>query len=140
MAKQEAITLLQFQRKFASEEACFEHLYKLRWPEGFRCPRCNHDKAYFIKKRKLYQCANPECNYQASVTAGTIMHKTRVPLVTWFWAIYLVAHDKRGVSAKMLARELEISYPTAWLMLQKIRKAMSDRNAEYLTCRACRNG
>jgi hypothetical protein len=65
------------------------------------------------------------------LTAGTILHKTHLPLVKWFWAIYMCAADKRGVSALRLQQELLISYPTAWLMLHKIRKGMEDRDAKY---------
>jgi transposase-like protein len=130
MAVQEPISLRDFQRRFVSEEACAAHLLKLRWPNGFSCPRCRHERAYRIQRRRgLYQCAG--CRYQVSLTAGTVFHKTRLPLQVWFWAIFLVAHDKRGVSARMLARELEIGYPAAWLMLHKIRKAMGDRDAAY---------
>lgn len=129
MAQQERISLREFQNRFSSEEACRDHLFNLRWPEGFVCSRCNHTHAYPIKNRRLYQCAS--CRYQASVTAGSVFHKTRVPLQVWFWAIFLAAHDKRGVSAQMLHRELDISYPTAWLLLHKIRKAMRDRDTHY---------
>ncbi|OIB01454.1 hypothetical protein AK95_28950 [Paenibacillus sp. LC231] len=129
MAQQELMTLKRFQEKFHSEDACREHLFQIRWTNGFFCPKCQHNAFYFLETRKLYQCTN--CKHQASVTAGTIMHKSHTPLLTWFWAIFLVAHDKRGVSAVFLARELEISYPTAWLMLHKIRKAMGDRDAQY---------
>jgi transposase-like protein len=129
MAQQELITLKRFQEQFQTDDACREHLFQIRWPNGFRCPKCDHDAFYFLEGRKLYQCTR--CKHQASVTAGTIMHKSHTPLLTWFWAIFLVAHDKRGVSAVFLARELEISYPTAWLMLHKIRKAMGDRDANY---------
>lgn len=129
MAKQELMTLKRFQEKFHSEDACREHLFQIRWTNGFCCPKCEHNAFYFIESRKLYQCTS--CKHQTSVTAGTIMHKSHTPLLTWFWAIFLVAHDKRGVSAVFLARELEISYPTAWLILHKIRKAMGDRDAHY---------
>jgi transposase-like protein len=129
MAQQESMTLLQFQSKFSTEEACRQHLFNLRWPQGFRCPKCGHDKYYFLGHRKLYQCAN--CKHQTSVTAGTVMHKSHTPLTVWFWIIYLAAHDKRGVSALFISRELEISYPTAWLLLHKIRKAMVDREDNY---------
>lgn len=129
MAQQEAMTLKRFQEKFHSDDACREHLFQIRWPNGFCCPKCEHDAFYFLESRKLYQCTR--CKHQTSVTAGTIMHKSHTPLLTWFWAIFLVAHDKRGVSAVFLSRELEISYPTAWLMLHKIRKAMGDRDAHY---------
>ena len=71
------------------------------------------------------------CKHQVSVTAGTVMHKTRTPLVAWFWAIYLIAHDKRGSSALSLKKALEVSYKTAWTMAHKIRKAMADRNGQH---------
>ncbi|MBS4023646.1 MAG: transposase, partial [Dethiobacter sp.] len=79
MAEQQAINWLEFQQRFSSEEDCRNHLYKIRWPDGFRCPMCNHKRAYKITKRNLFECA--ECGYQVSVTAGTVMHKTRTPLV-----------------------------------------------------------
>ncbi|MFB6367929.1 IS1595 family transposase [Paenibacillus elgii] len=129
MAQQELMTLKRFQEKFHSDDACREHLFQIRWANGFSCPKCEHAAFYFLETRKLYQCTR--CKHQASVTAGTIMHKSHTPLLTWFWAIFLVAHDKRGVSAVFLSRELEISYPTAWLLLHKIRKAMGDRDAHY---------
>lgn len=78
--------LVTFQQRFATEEACRDRLFKLRWPEGFRCPRCGCDTAYFLEKRMLYQCTS--CKHQTSLTAGTVMHKTKTPLVKWFWAIY----------------------------------------------------
>ena len=129
MAQQESMTLLQFQKKFSGEEACRKHLFQQRWPEGFRCPKCCHHKYYFLEKRKLYQCT--VCKHQISVTAGTVMHKSHTLLLTWFWVIFFAAHDKRGVSATFVSRELEISYPTAWLLLHKIRKAMAERDANY---------
>jgi hypothetical protein len=128
------MSLPQFQRKFATEKECAEYLFRLRWPDGFLCPRCNHPRYYAIKGRHLYQCANPECRYQASVTAGTVLHKTRTPLRIWFWAIYLVTRDKGGSSASALADKLGIRYPKAWAMLHKIRKAMGDRDVRYLLC------
>jgi hypothetical protein len=128
------MSLPQFQRKFATEKECAEYLFRLRWPAGFMCPRCNHPRYYAIEGRRLYQCANPECRYQASVTAGTVLHKTRTPLRVWFWAIYLVTRDKGGSSASALADKLGIRYPQAWAMLHKIRKAMGDRDARYLLC------
>jgi len=130
VAQQQELNWLDFQQKFSSEEACRQHLFKIRWPDGFRCPICNHSHAYEIAKRHLFECA--QCGYQASVTAGTIMHKTRTPLLVWFWAIYLVSNDKRGTSATQLSQQFGISYPTAWLMLHKIRKAMRDRDDDYM--------
>jgi transposase-like protein len=121
--------LIEFQRRFRTEAACRKHLFKLRWPEGFRCPKCGHDECFDLPRRKLYQCK--DCGHQTSVTAGTVMHRTRTPLRKWFWAIYLVSNDKRGLSALQLSKKLSVSYYVAWTMLHKIRKAMADRNQKY---------
>ena len=130
MTQHQALNWLDFQQRFSSEQACRDYLFKMHWPEGFQCPMCNHSRAYEVKKRRLFECT--QCGYQASVTAGTIMHKTRTPLLVWFWAIYLVASDKRGTSAAQISKQFGISYQTAWLMLHKIRKAMRDRDARYM--------
>lgn len=123
------IDLIEFQKKFRTEKQCERRLFKLRWPNGFKCPKCSHNEYFNLPKRKLFQCK--ECYYQVSLTAGTVMHKTRTPILKWFWAIYLVSTDKRGLSALSLSKRLNISYWVAWIMLQKIRKAMSDRDSDY---------
>lgn len=128
MAYQE-LSLLQFEKKFSSERACQKALEKARWADGFVCPKCAHTKASRISTRILLQCS--KCHHQVSLTAGTIFHKTRTPLVKWFWAIYLVSQDKGGVSAMRLAKQLELGYKTAWLMLHKIRNAMGQRDSRY---------
>jgi transposase-like protein len=122
-------SLLQFQKQFSNEEACYKYLYQIRWPDGWICPKCQAKKCYYIKPRKLYECS--ECKYHASVTAGTIFHKTRTPLHIWFWAIFLVTSDKRGISALGLSKMLGITQKRAWVMLQKIRKAMAHREERY---------
>lgn len=127
--KYKEMGLLEFQRRFRTEAACRKHLFKLRWPDGFECPRCGHRECFDLPKRKLYQCKS--CGHQASVTAGTVMHRTRTPLRKWFWAIYLVAGDKRGLSALQLSKKLKVSYYVAWTMLHKIRQAMAERNRLY---------
>jgi transposase-like protein len=131
VAKQEPINLLQFQKKFNSEEACHQHLYNMKWPDGFQCPQCPNRQAYEIQTRTLplYECT--QCGHQTTVKVGTILEKSRMDLVKWCWAIFLVAHDKRGVSSTYLKEELAISYQTAWTVHHKIRKAMGDRDASY---------
>ena len=129
MAKQSSLSLATLQKKFSTEEKCREHLFKLRFPDGFICPECGHKEYFLITTRNLYECKS--CGYQASVTAGTIFHKTRTSLMKWFWAIYFVSKDKGGVSALTLKKHLNISYQTAWLMLHKIRKAMEARDENY---------
>ena len=121
--------LIEFQRRFPTEEACEEHLFKVRWPEGFICPNCQSMRFYKVQTRGLYQCTS--CRRQTSVTAGTVIHKSKMPLQIWFWAIYLCVTDKRGRSALSLSRHVGVSYPTAWLMLHKIRPAMAARDASY---------
>ena len=79
-------TLAEFQVRFATENACRRYLMESRWPNGYRCPRCGHAEAYPVAGRELLQCS--ACRYQVSVTAGTVMHRTRVPLRDWFWAAY----------------------------------------------------
>jgi transposase-like protein len=114
---------MEFQERFATEAACLDYLAASRWPEGFVCPRCGGRSAWVLERRHLWQCS--ECALQTSVTAGTVMHKTRTPLRTWFWAAYLVATHHPGISAKQLQRQLGLSrYETAWLILQKLRRAM----------------
>ena len=108
----------EFQEKFQTEEDCFTHLKKLRWPDGFTCPVCGYNEYFFMKKRKVFQCA--KCRHQTSVTAHTIFHRTHTPLKKWFWAVYVVGTDKRGCSANRLHKMIDVSYPTAWLMIHKI--------------------
>src|SRR5579875_2123616 len=129
MPPQQPLSLLEFQERFPTDEACRQHLAALRWPDGYRCPRCQHRKHYPLDARHLYQCA--ACGYQTSVTAGTLFHKSHIPLRKWFWAIYLLTQDKRGVSASYLSRTLPLRYETAWFMLHKIRRAMADRDQQF---------
>lgn len=118
-------TLLDFQRLFPNEAACVQYLFELRWPGGFVCPSCSRKgKPYRIKTRPtVLQCR--ACRQQTSVTAGTVLHRTRMPLQVWFWAAYLVTAQTPGMSALQFQRQLGISsYETAFLMLHKLRAAM----------------
>jgi len=129
MKKYDEFSFFEFQEKFSSEDACFTHMKKLRFPDGFICPKCGHTESYFINTRKIFQCKR--CHHQTSLTANTIFHKTRIPLRKWFWALYLIGSDKGGCSAMRLKKMIEVSYLTAWTMSHKIRKAMQERNALY---------
>src|SRR5256712_5789142 len=121
----------QFQRQFATEEACQRYLAACRWPDGFRCPRCGHERAYTMVKHRRWKCV--ACRHQVSLTAGTMLHNTKTPLTLWFWAAYLMTTDKRGVSALLLQRQLGLScYETAWMMLHKLRRAMVNATREPL--------
>jgi len=123
------MTVSEFRSRFGDEVLCAEHLTAQRWPNGFVCPRCGGRSRGYMASRRVYECAG--CGYQSSVTAGTIFHKTRTPLASWFWATYRMSQDKKGISALQLSKEINVSYPTAWLMQHKIRKAMADRDQGY---------
>jgi len=127
--KTEAISFMEWQKRFGNDEACTQYLMVQRWPNGFQCPRCGHDHGYLIQSRRQYECA--QCRYQASVTAGTVFHSTNLPLTKWFWAIYLMTSDKGGISAMRLSKLLDVSWPTARAMLQKLRTAMAHRDSVY---------
>jgi transposase-like protein len=125
-------TIIEFQRLFPDEEACTDYLFASRWPEGFRCPRCGHEHAWPVAPRLVWECA--ACHRQTSVTAGTVLHKTRTPLHLWFWAAYLMTTATPGISALQLQRQLGITrYETAWMLLHKLRRAMVNPERQPLT-------
>ena len=127
--KMPQVSLLEWQEQYGTEEACERTLISIRWPDGFVCAVCNSQKAGYIKSRRVFQCH--QCRHQAYITAGTLFHSTNLPLVKWFWAIYLVASDKGGISALRLSKHIGVSWPTARKMLRKIRTAMTDRDSVY---------
>ena len=130
MAKAAQISFKDFRTRFATEAACRKYMFEVRFPNGFVCPKCGCRKYYYLSTRYTCQCKS--CRRQTSVTAGTVMHRTHLPLTVWFWAIYLCATDKRGISAKGLARQLELSYESAWYLLVRIRRAMQEHDQGYL--------
>jgi transposase-like protein len=114
--------LLEFEQRFATEEACRDYFLKLRWPHGFRCPGCESQKAW-LTDRNLYHCEN--CGIQTSLFAGTIFQDTKKPLQLWFNAIWHITNQKYGANALGLQRILGFgSYRTAWTWLHKLRRAM----------------
>lgn len=120
------MTLAEFHRHFATDEACRERLFHLRWGEGFRCQSA---KGYVRRDRPLMECAG--CGYQASVMAGTVFHRSHVPLRKWFLAIFLNAQTKRGISAFELSKQIGVHRETAWTMVHKLRQAMAARDQLY---------
>ncbi len=123
-------TLLEFEKQFSTEEACEEYLFMIRWPDGFKCPRCGHSKSWRTQK-KLLHCSS--CGYQSSIISGTIFQDTSKPLQLWFRAIWHVVGQKNGVNALGLQKELGLgSYHTAWSWLHKLRCAMVRPGRERL--------
>lgn len=123
---------MEFQRRFPDYQACREYLFACRWPDGFRCPACGSERSTLLARRLLWQCS--ACRHQVSVTAGTVLHKTRTPLHLWFWAAYLTSTGTPGISALQLQRQLGLDrYETAWMMLHKLRRAMVSPERSPLT-------
>ena len=117
--------------KFHSEDECRAMLEEIRWPEGVVCPRCGSKGISRVKEYHKYDCN--ACRYNFTVTAGTILHDTHLPLWKWFAAVYFMLESKKGVSANQLKRTLGVSYKTAWYLCHRIRKAMTELNAEKLS-------
>lgn len=148
MAKRNTPSLIDVAYEFGKIEQCLAYLEAMRWPEGVRCVKCQHDKvSKFIvaetvierKNRKtgemenrtvpmryLYQCLNTECKQQFSATSGTIFHDSHLPLPKWFMAVALVVNAKKGISAKQLQRDLDVNYRTAWYLYHRVREAMQE--------------
>ena len=120
---------MDFQKRFPDETRCWTELVRLRWPKGKVCPGCRRSMG-FIQTRRIFQCS--ACRKQVSATAGTLFHKSRIPLDKWFWAIFLMASSSKGVSMRNLQKHLGIkSYRAVWLMGHKIRHAMREREGLY---------
>ena len=126
-----ARSLNEFKASFPDETSCATFLVERRWPEGFVCPACGGGRAAVLKSRAhTYECLR--CGRQTSVTAGTVMHRSKLPLTVWFWAAHLMATHSNGMSALQLAAQPGITYKTAWLLTQKLRRSMVDPEREPL--------
>lgn len=113
---------MEFEKEFSTEEQCREYLFKLRWPDGFMCPKCGHGKAWQTGAME-YKCQS--CGHKTTAIAGTIFQGTHKPLTLWFRAIWYVTSQKNGASAQGLQKILGLgSYHTAWGWLHKLRRAM----------------
>ena len=115
-------TLMEMEDRFRTEAACVEYLRQLRWPQGFICPRCEAREAWHTA-RGLFHCRR--CDTETSVTAGTLLHRTRKSLRLWFRAMWHITDQKFGANALGLQRVFDLgSYHTAWQWLHKLRRAM----------------
>ena len=126
---QKGMSLAAFDAEYGSEERCHTALFSQRWPDGFVCPKCQGQKHSYCVRRRLYQCS--ACRAQTSLKAGTIFHKSKIPLTKWFLAIYLLTQSKNDISALELSRQLGVKYDTAWAMKHKLMAAMAERNKAY---------
>ena len=126
-----ARSLAQFQKQFSDEASCVAFMFKRRWPEGFVCPACGKRRfAGLTSRPRLYECL--DCGRQTSITAGTAMHRSKLPLTVWFWAAHLMSTHSNGMSALQLQDQLGVTYKTAWLLAQKLRRSMLNPDREPL--------
>ncbi|THF73392.1 transposase [Cohnella fermenti] len=114
----------EFLAKQGGEDACAEYFYRCRWPDGYRCPLCGHPEAYTIatRRRPLFECVR--CRHQASVTSGTCMEGTRTALSKWLFAIERMSDPSSGINAAQLAKQIGVTYKTAYAMMNKIRESL----------------
>jgi transposase-like protein len=117
----------EFRERLGTEEACRKALFEMRWREGLTCPACGGRGFCELKARKVFQCNR--CKRQVRLTAGTVFQDSKLPLTTWFAAIYHLTQGKGGISSVELGRRLGVKQGTAWLMKHKLMRAMAEREA-----------
>jgi transposase-like protein len=124
---QRGLSEAEFERQYGSETACREALQRWRWPDGFECPVCGERQHSEVKSRLLFQCT--ACRRQTSLIAGTIFAATKLPLRTWFRALYHLTQSKQGISSIELGRRLGVTQTTAWKIKHKLKQVMLERDA-----------
>lgn len=122
------LTDAEFERRYGQEEQCLAALVATRVQAGMSCPSCGHKRSYLCGRR--VGCTR--CNRRWSVTAGTVMAHTKLPLMVWFRAMHAMSSTKQGISAVELGRRLGVSYPTAWYLHKRLRHAMTERESHYV--------
>jgi transposase-like protein len=123
--KMKRFTVKDFNAKFPNDDTCLEWLKTNRWPDGIMCQKCQRvTKHHKVTGRQVYACDN--CGHQISPMAGTIMEKSATPLKLWFYAMFLMASTRCGISAKQLERELGVTYKTAWRIFKQIRSMLTE--------------
>ena len=124
------MSIFEFQQRFPNEQACYDFLAQLKWPQAFRCERCNHHHYCSGKHLQARQCT--KCGYQATPTSGTLFHKIKFPLLKAFYIIYYMATNKKGIASTELSRKLDLRQKTCWAFQQKVSKAMASGELQQL--------
>jgi hypothetical protein len=115
-------TIADLLAKYPNDEACLAEILKRKYPDWL-CSKCHRTQLYKLKNRPVYACA---CGLQINPLAGTIFEKTRTPLTSWFYVIYVMSQSKTPVPAASIQRQLGVKYDTAWRMMMKVRELMED--------------
>ena len=126
---QKGLDMAEFQRLYGTEALCHAALVKMRWPDGFVCPKCAGRKYSYCEPKRLFQCST--CHLQTSVRAGTIFEKSKTPLTKWFLVMHLMTCSKNDIASLELARQIGVKWDTAWLIKQKLMEVMLQRNSIY---------
>ena len=126
---QKGLSFAEFMQRYETEEQCHAALIAMRWPDGFRCPKCGGAKHSYATARRIFQCS--ACRVQTSARAGTVFHKSSTPLTKWFLAMHLITSAKNDIASLELARQLGVKWDTAWLIKQKLMEVMRQRNTIY---------
>ena len=124
------MNLIEVFRMFPTEGDCIAYLERVRWNETPICPYCGSDRTTPLPKERRHHCNN--CNTSFSVTVGTIFHQTHLPLPKWFLAVSLILNATKGISARQLARDLEVNKNTGWSMAMRVRNAMGEKEQRPL--------
>jgi transposase-like protein len=125
---QEGLSFKTFQSRYGTNQQCEDALFASRWPNGWSCSRCSNTRySRTHNGRRLWECL--KCGYQSSSIVGTVFEHTKLPLTTWFLAMYLLTQNKNGISALALKRQLGVRYKTAWLIKHKLLKTMQLQEA-----------
>ena len=126
---QPGLSMAEFLQLYGTEPLCRAAMEQMRWPNGFRCPRCESDQCsrHERDRQTLWQCSG--CRYQTSVLAGTVFQASKLPLRTWFLALHLLTQSKNNLSALALKRQLGVAYKTGWLIKHKLMDGMADRES-----------
>lgn len=124
------MTIPEINILFPTDARCRALLQRLRWPEGVMCPRCKDTRVSVLQDYGRFECVG--CEYQFTVTSGTIFHDSHLPLTKWFLAVLLLVEARKGISAKQLQRTIGMGYKTAWYLCHRIRKAMAGAHKPML--------
>jgi transposase-like protein len=124
--QKEFSSLLELTRALPDEQSAIDHFTAIRWRDGAFCPYCGSTKVYHFSDKRTHKCG--DCRQRFSIKVGTVFEDTKLPLRTWFLAIWYVTQHKKSVSSVQLAKDLHVTQQTAWFMMHRLRHAARTRS------------